>query len=54
MAATPAIVFLLIFGLFFALEIIAGRSARSVDLSSARLRAEASDLLEGEYFPFQR
>jgi capsular polysaccharide biosynthesis protein len=54
MAAAPAIVFCLIVALFLLLEIIAGRLARAAELSSARLRAEASDLLEGEFFPFKR
>ena len=54
MAATPGIVFFVIFGLFFLLEMKAGRLARSAGSSSARMRAEARDLLEGEYFPFKR
>jgi len=54
MAAAPAIVFFLIFSWFLLLEINAGRLARSAELSSARLRAEASDLLEGEYGGFRR
>ncbi len=54
MAATPAIVFFVIFGLFFLLEMKAGRLARAAGSSSARMRAEARDLLEGEYFPFKR
>jgi uncharacterized protein involved in exopolysaccharide biosynthesis len=54
MAAAPAIVFVVIFGLFFLLEMKAGRLARGPGSSSARMRAEARDLLEGEYFPFKR
>ena len=54
MAAAPGIVFCVIFGLFFLLETQAGRSARDAGSSSARMRAEARDLLEGEYFPFKR
>jgi uncharacterized protein involved in exopolysaccharide biosynthesis len=54
MAAAPVDVFCLIFAWFLLLEIIAGRSARAKELSSARLRAEAGDLLETEYGGFQR
>jgi len=54
MAAAPVGVFFTIFGLFLLMEINAGRLARSAELSSARLRAEASDLLEGEYVGFKR
>jgi hypothetical protein len=54
MAATPGIVFFVIFGLFFLLEMKAGRLARDAGSSSARMRVGARDLLEGEYFPFKR
>jgi uncharacterized protein involved in exopolysaccharide biosynthesis len=54
MAAAPGFVCSVILGVFLVLEIIAGRSARAAKSSSARLRAEASDLLEGDYFPFRR
>jgi hypothetical protein len=54
MAAAPVVGFFMIFGLFLLLELNAGRSARSAELWSASLRAEACDLLEGEYLPFKR
>jgi uncharacterized protein involved in exopolysaccharide biosynthesis len=54
MAATPVVVFLLVFGVFVVIEIISGRPDRRTSTSRKHLMADVSEFLETEPYPFNR